>query len=108
MANRYTKNEYQYKNKTIFAYWTKDYKNCIVQEYCNKTQRYRITIGYENLSKSKCNEKMKTKEVQKIYKICSKTVELPFANMKQNFHIMEFTNWINTGEHRIQTICMGS
>ena len=35
--------------------------------------------------------KMETKEAQKIYKLRSKTAELPFANMKHNMNLTEFT-----------------
>ena len=87
----YKKSEYQYKNKTRITHWTKECKNCPVQEYCSKTQRYRTISDYGNISKIKMQRKMETLEAQKIYKIRSKTAELPFANMKQNIHLTEFT-----------------
>ena len=34
--------------------------------------------------------KMETEEAHKIYKLRSKTAELPFANMKQNMKVTEF------------------
>ena len=34
---------------------------------------------------------METSEAQEIYKLRSKTAELPFTNMKQNMHLTEFT-----------------
>ena len=43
---------------------------------------------------------METLEAQKIYKIRSKTAELPFANMKQNIHLTEFTT---TGLKQVNT-----
>ena len=45
-------------------------------------------------------QKMETKEAQKIYKIRSKTAELPFSNMKQNMHLTEFTT---TGLKQVNT-----
>ena len=49
--------------------------------------------------------KMETPEAQEIYKLRSKTVELPFANMKQNMHLTEFTTTgLKQVKHRIQTI----
>ena len=44
--------------------------------------------------------KMETPEAQEIYKLRSKTVELPFANMKQNMHLTEFTT---TGLKQVNT-----
>ena len=96
----YKKSEYQYKNKTRITHWTKECKNCPVQEYCSKTQRYRIISDYGNISKIKMQRKMETKEAQEIYKIRSKTAELPFANIKQNMHLTEFTT---TGLKQVNT-----
>ncbi len=44
--------------------------------------------------------KMETPEAQEIYKLRSKTAELPFANMKQNMHLTEFTT---TGLKQVNT-----
>ena len=44
--------------------------------------------------------KMETKEAQKIYKLRSKTAELPFANLKQNMKLTEFTT---TGLKQVNT-----
>ena len=103
----YKKSENQYKNKTRITHWTKECKNCPVQEYCSKTQRYRIISDYGNISKIKMQRKMETTEAQKIYKIRSKTAKLPFANMKQNMHLTEFTTvvlkQVNT-EFKLYTI----
>lgn len=44
--------------------------------------------------------KMETHEAQEIYKLRSKTAELPFANMKQNMHLTEFTT---TGLKQVNT-----
>ena len=86
----YKQKEYEYKNKKRITYWTKECKNCPVQEYCAKNQRYRTIEDYGNPSKIRMQRKMETKEAQKIYKLRSKTAELPFANMKQNMHLTEF------------------
>ena len=96
----YKKSEYQYKNKTRITHWTKECKNCPVQEYCSKTQRYRTISDYGNISKIKMQRKMETTEAQKIYKIRSKTAELPFAHIKQNMHLTEFTT---TGLKQVNT-----
>ena len=87
----YKKSEYQYKNKTRITYWTKECENCPLQEYCSKTQRYRIISDYGDISKIKMQRKMETKEAQEIYKIRLKTAEILFANIKQNMHPIEFT-----------------
>ena len=58
----------------------------------------------ETFPKSKSNAKMETKEAQEIYKIRSKTAELPFANIKQNMHLTEFNNKVETSKYRIQII----
>ena len=44
--------------------------------------------------------KMETKEAQKIYKLRSKTAELPFSNLKQNMKLTEFTT---TGLKQVNT-----
>ena len=43
---------------------------------------------------------METKEAQKIYKLKSKTAELPFVNLKQNMKLTEFTT---TGLKQVNT-----
>ena len=83
----YRRREYEYKNKKRITYWTKECKNCSVQEYCAKNQRYRTIEDYENPSKIRMQRKMETEEAEKIYKLRSKTTELPFANMKQNIKL---------------------
>lgn len=87
----YCVKEYEYKNKPKIAYWTKECKCCPVQEYCAKSQRYKTISDYGNPSKIRMQRKMETPEAQEIYKLRSKTAELPFANMKQNMHLTEFT-----------------
>ena len=47
----YRQREYEYKNKPRITYWTKECKNCPVQEYCAKSQRYRTIEDYGNPSK---------------------------------------------------------
>ena len=86
----YKRREYEYKNKKRITYWTKECKNCPIQEYCAKNQRYRTIEDYGNPSKIRMQRKMETEEAQKIYKLRSKTAELPFANMKQNMKLTEF------------------
>ncbi len=61
----YKKSEYQYKNKTRITHQTKKCKNCPIQEYYSKTQRYRTISDHGNISKIKIQRKMKTKEAQK-------------------------------------------
>ena len=61
----YKKSEYQYKNKIRITYWTKECKNCPVQEYCAKSQRYRTIEDYGNPSKIRMQRKMETKEGKK-------------------------------------------
>ena len=96
----YRRREYEYKNKPRITYWTKECKNCPVQEYCAKKQRYRTIEDYGKPSKIRMQRKMETKEAQKIYKLRSKTAELPFANMKQNMHLTEFKT---TGLKQVNT-----
>lgn len=96
----YRRREYEYKNKPRITYWTKECKNCPVQEYCAKSQRYRTIEDYGNPSKIRMQRKMETKEAQKIYKLRSKTAELPFANLKQNMKLTEFAT---TGLKQVNT-----
>lgn len=53
----------------------------------------------ESLPKLECNEKWKHLK-QKRYKIRSKTVERPFAHLKQNMHLTEFRT---TGLQEVNT-----
>lgn len=45
----------------------------------------------ETLQRSECIVKMETDWAQKIYKKRSKTAELPFAHIKHNMKLQEFT-----------------
>lgn len=92
--------EYEYKNKKRIQYWTNECKNCPVQEYCTKNRNYRTISDYGNPSKIRMQRKMETKEAQEIYKLRSKTVELPFANIKYNMHLTEFKT---TGLKQVNT-----
>ena len=96
----YRVKEYEYKDKPRIAHWTKECKSCPVQEYCAKSQRYKTISDYGNPSKIRMQRKMETPEAQEIYKLRSKTAELPFANMKQNMHLTEFTT---TGLKQVNT-----
>ena len=76
---------------------TAQYKNIAV-----KTQRYRIISDYGKISKIKMQRKMENhRSPKKIYKnTLKKQQELPFANMKQNMHLTEFTT---TGLKKVNT-----
>ena len=76
---------------------TVQYKNIAV-----KTQRYRIISDYGKISKIKMQRKMENhRSPKKIYKnTLKKQPELPFANMKQNMHLTEFTT---TGLKKVNT-----
>lgn len=52
----------------------------------------------ESLPKLECNEKWK--HLKQRYKIRSKTVERPFAHLKQNMHLTEFRT---TGLQEVNT-----
>ena len=67
--------------------------------WCNK-KNYIAIQDYENLSKIRMQQKIETDWAQKIYKKQSKTSELPFAHIKQNIKLHEFTK---TGT-KIQTL----
>ncbi len=54
----YRRRVYEYKNKKRITYWTKECKNCPVQEYCAKNQRYRTIEDYGNPSKIRMQRKM--------------------------------------------------
>ena len=96
----YRVKEYEYKDKPRIAHWTKECKSCPVQEYCAKNQRYKTISDYGNPSKIRMQRKMETPEAQEIYKLRSKTAELPFANIKQNMYLTEFTT---TGLKQVNT-----
>ena len=57
---------------------------------CNK-KNYLTIQDYGNSFKIKMQRKMETDGAQKIYKKRSKTAELPFAHIKQNMKLHEFT-----------------
>ena len=92
--------EYEYKNKKRISYWTNECKNCPVIEYCAKNGYGRTISDYGNPSKIRMQRKMERSEAQEIYKIRSKTVELPFANLKQNMKLHEFST---TGLKQVNT-----
>lgn len=77
-------------NKKI-TYWTNECKNCVMKEICCKKKNYRTIQDYGNPSKIRMQRKMETEWAQKIYKKRSKTAELPFAHIKQNMKLHEFT-----------------
>lgn len=96
----YKRRDYTYKNKSRISYWTKQCKNCIVNKYCCSTSRFRIIQDYGNPAKIRMLRKMETKGAQETYKKRSKTVELPFAHIKHNMKLTEFTT---TGLKRTNT-----
>ena len=87
----YRRKTYEYKNKQRITYWTNECKNCIMKEICCKKKNYRTIQDYGNPSKIRMQRKMETNWAQKIYKKRSKTAELPFAHIKQNMKLHEFT-----------------
>lgn len=87
----YRRRTYEYKNKQRITYWTNECKNCIMKEICCKKKNYRTIQDYGNPSKIRMQRKMETDWAQKIYKKRSKTAELPFAHIKQNMKLHEFT-----------------
>ena len=87
----YRRKTYEYKNKPRITYWTNECKNCIMKEICCKKKNYRTIQDYGNPSKIRMQRKMETDWAQKIYKKRSKTAELPFAHIKQNMKLHEFT-----------------
>ena len=62
-----------------------------MKEICCNKKNYRTIQDYGNPSKIRIQRKMETEWAQKIYKKRSKTVELPFAHIKQNMKLQEFT-----------------
>ena len=87
----YRRKTYEYKNKQRITYWTNECKNCIIKEICCNKKNYRTIQDYGNPSKIRMQRKMETDWAQKIYKKRSKTAELPFAHIKQNMKLHEFT-----------------
>ena len=78
----YRRREYEYKNKPRITYWTKECKNCPVQEYCAKSQKYRTIEDYGNPSKIRMQRKMETKEAQKIIQITIKNRRITLCKPK--------------------------
>ena len=62
-----------------------------MKEICCNKKNYRIIQGYRGPSKIGMQRKMEIGCAQKIYKKQSKTAELPFAHIKQNMKLHEFT-----------------
>ena len=92
MANHYTKKA-NTNTKTKQESPTR-LKNVKTTQHKNSTAKHNDTeqsATMETFPKSKYNEKWKQKKHKKIYKTRSKTAELPFANIKQNIHLTEFT-----------------
>ena len=87
----YQRRTYEYENKQRITYWTNECKNCIMKEICCDKKNYRTIQYYGNPSKIRMQRKMETDWAQKIYKKRSKTAELPFAHIKQNMKLHEFT-----------------
>ena len=87
----YRRRTYEYKNKQRITYWTNECKNCVMKEICCDKKNYRTIQDYGNPSKIRMQRKMETDWAQKIYKKRSKTAELPFAHIKQNMKLHEFT-----------------
>ena len=71
-----------------------------LKNIAQKIEVIKTISDYGNPSKIRMQRKMETKEAQKIYKLRSKTAKLPFANMKQNMHLREFTT---TGLKQVNT-----
>lgn len=86
----YKISEYTYKNKSRISHWTKECKTCPMQLFCSKGNRCRVIQDYGIPSKIRMQRKMETPEAKERYKIRSKTVERPFAHLKQNMHLTEF------------------
>lgn len=87
----YRRRTYEYENKQRITYWTNECKNCVMKEICCDKKNYRTIQDYGNPSKIRMQRKMETDWAQKIYKKRSKTAELPFAHIKQNMKLHEFT-----------------
>lgn len=96
----YKISEYTYKNKSRISHWTKECKTCPMQLFCSKGNRCRVIQDYGIPSKIRMQWKMETPEAKERYKIRSKTVERPFAHLKQNMHLTEFRT---TGLQEVNT-----
>lgn len=96
----YKISEYTYKNKSRISHWTKECKTCPMQLFCSKGNRCRVIQDYKIPSKIRMQRKMETPEAKERYKIRSKTVERPFAHLKQNMHLTEFRT---TGLQEVNT-----
>ena len=96
----YKISEYTYDDKPRISHWTKECKNCPMQPFCAKGNRSKIIQDYGNPSKIRMQRKMETPKAKEIYKLRSKTAELPFAHMKQNMHLTEFKT---TGLKQVNT-----
>lgn len=96
----YKISEYTYKNKSRISHWTKECKICPMQLFCSKGNRCRVIQDYGIPSKIRMQRKMETPEAKERYKIRSKTVERPFAHLKQNMHLTEFRT---TGLQEVNT-----
>ena len=96
----YKISEYTYKNKSRISHWTKECKTCPMQLFCSKGNRCRVIQDYGIPSKIRMQRKMETPEAKERYKIRSKTVERPFAHLKQNMHLTEFRT---TGLQEVNT-----
>lgn len=96
----YKISEYTYKNKSRISHWTKECKTYPMQLFCSKGNRCRVIQDYGIPSKIRMQRKMETPEAKERYKIRSKTVERPFAHLKQNMHLTEFRT---TGLQEVNT-----
>lgn len=96
----YKISEYTYKNKSRISHWTKECKTYPMQLFCSKGNRCRVIQDYKIPSKIRMQRKMETPEAKERYKIRSKTVERPFAHLKQNMHLTEFRT---TGLQEVNT-----
>lgn len=96
----YKISEYTYKNKSRISHWTKECKTYPMQLFCSKGNRCRVIQDYKIPSKIRMQRKMETSEAKERYKIRSKTVERPFAHLKQNMHLTEFRT---TGLQEVNT-----
>lgn len=96
----YKISEYTYKNKSRISHWTKECKTYSMQLFCSKGNRCRVIQDYKIPSKIRMQRKMETPEAKERYKIRSKTVERPFAHLKQNMHLTEFRT---TGLQEVNT-----
>ena len=80
LVNHYRKkSEYQYKNKTRITHWTKEYKNCPVQEYCSKNttiqNNQRLWKNFKNKNAKKNRKPQKPPPKKNLQKYAQKTAE---------------------------------